>query len=172
PAGPAGGTSLVPLDPGDAPGVIRLLRRGPVPAVDEVGRRDRVSVGEPSVGPDMKGVGQAVGRDGRLGGREVGQLAQLLVELVQAGEHVAEDVDVRGARDQGGVEVGKVLRDREAERLVGRQLLSDWCPAAGQAHREDEEQADQPNRNPRARRTVMAKSRRGAGLWLSWLGWL
>ena len=79
----ARGHLLVARDHGEEARVVALLARGAVPAVDEVAGRDRVSVGEPAVGPDVKRVGKAFRRHDGLAGRQVGHLSQLLVELVE-----------------------------------------------------------------------------------------
>lgn len=71
----------------------------------------------------VKGVRQAVGRDVGQRGGDVRYLVQPVVEAVETREDVAQYVDVGGRGDLRRVEVGDVLGDGEAERLVGGEDL-------------------------------------------------
>src|SRR5690348_15856488 len=90
----AGGDVAVARDDLEQPREIALARDRAIPAVDDVAGRYRIAVGEVRVVPQMKDVRQAVGGDGWLAGRDVGNLMQRRVESIQAGEDVAQDVDV------------------------------------------------------------------------------
>ena len=74
-------------------------------------------------GIQVEGVGQTVGGDFREGGGEVGDLVQLVVELVEAREHVSQHVHIRRRGDLGGVEVADLLADRKAQGLLAGQGL-------------------------------------------------
>ena len=95
----------------------------PVPAEDEVVGLDGIAIRELDVVLHLEGVGQPVGRDLRGSRSDVGDLVQLVVELVEAGVGVAEDVDVDGRRHGARVEVADVVHDREAEGLVRGEVL-------------------------------------------------
>ena len=111
--------------------VVALPGGRAVPAVDEVVGGDRIAVGKVRVRADVEGVGHAVGGDRGLAQGEVRELPQPGVELVETGEDVAQYVDVGRGRHHRRVEVGDVLRDGEAQRLVVRQWLGRRAGVAG-----------------------------------------
>jgi hypothetical protein len=106
-----------------------------------------------------KGVGETVGRNHGLSNCQVRNFAELLVKGVQARKDVAEDVDVTRVRYQRGIEVGNVLSQWKAERLVSGQRLRSWrgWSVLKPAQHEDEQQGDQRYGNSCARREVVAK---------------
>ena len=110
-------------DDREQPRVIALSRGGSIPAVDEIAGRDGVAIRELRVSPDPKRVLEPVCRHGGLADRDVGDFAQLIVKPVEAGKDVAKDVDIGRGGDQGGIEIGDVLGDGKAERLVSGQRL-------------------------------------------------
>src|SRR5207248_10887210 len=101
--------------------------------------RDRIAIREDGVMPDMECVDEAIRGEVRWADGDVGNLMQRLVELVEAGEDVAKYVHVGRSRDLGGVEVGHVLGDRKAQRLVGGQRLAGRWGSAWVAHGHEKE---------------------------------
>ena len=86
---PSGRDGRVPGDEGEQGRVVALASGGAIPAVLDVGRRERIAVGETRCCADLKGVLEAVRGDGGLAIGEIGHFFKVVVEAIEARDDVA-----------------------------------------------------------------------------------
>src|SRR5205807_2008655 len=124
-----------------------LHRRGAVPRVQHVLRRDLVAVGERHVLSELERVGRSVRRDGRHAQRDGWDDVEVAVELQQAIEQVLCDLGFGLAVDHRGVEGADIMLDRKSERLIGGEA-GRRSGAARSVRTRDEYKANERSQQP------------------------